>query len=89
MRATLLCAVAAALALAGAGCGDPDFAGAPDVRGLNLDDADTALEQAGYRSTITDNDGLFGIVIRSNFAVCDQSDTRGKLVPLEVAKHGC
>lgn len=83
----ILLAMAATLLLGG--CGDPDFAGAPDVRGLNLADANQALQQEGFNSTIVENDGLFGVVIEENFVVCDQEDTRGQLVPVRVAKRGC
>lgn len=70
-------------------CGDPDFAGAPDVRGLNLTDANRQLQSEGYNSTIVEDDALLGVVVEENFVVCEQEDTRGKLVPLKVAKRGC
>lgn len=85
----------AAIALVGAstvlatGCGDPNLAGAPDVRGINLRDANAQLQRAGFNSTIVENDGFFGVVMEENFVVCDQQDTKAKLVPLKVAKHGC
>lgn len=78
-------AAAAAASLALTACGDPDFAGAPDVRGLNLRDANEQLKRAG----VVENDGVFGVVIEANFVVCDQKDTRGRMVPVKVAKHGC
>jgi hypothetical protein len=77
-----------ALALGLAGCGSADFAGAPDVRGMNLTDANKMLQDAGYTSTIVQNDTMFGVIIEANFAVCDQESTRGHIVPLRVAKHG-
>ena len=78
-----------AIAVVLSGCGDPDFAGAPDVRGLNLVDANQQLADKGFSSTIVESDALFGVVIEENFVVCDQEDTRGKLVPVSVAKRGC
>jgi hypothetical protein len=78
-----------ALTLAFAGCGGADFAGAPDVRGMNLVDADKMLQDAGYTSTIVQTEAMFGVIVESNFAVCDQDSTRGHIVPLRVAKHGC
>jgi hypothetical protein len=86
-RTLVVTTVVAALGLVA--CGEPNLAGAPDVRGINLHDANTQLEEAGFSSTIIDNDGVFGVVIEENFVVCDQEDTSGKLVPLKVAKHGC
>jgi hypothetical protein len=47
------------------------------------------LQDAGYTSTIVQNDTVFGVIIESNFAVCDQESTRGTSFPLQVAKHGC
>jgi beta-lactam-binding protein with PASTA domain len=86
----LVLAIVGATLLAGAaGCGDPQFSGAPDVRGLNLADANAELKRDGFRSSVVENDGFFGVVIEENFVVCGQQDTQGKLVPLEVAKHGC
>lgn len=71
------------------GCGEPELAGAPDVRGLNLADADIALKRAGFNSTIREDDGVFGVIIRTKFVVCNQHDTEGKIVPIDVAKRGC
>ena len=82
-----LAAITAALGLAA--CGGPEFAGAPDVRGLNFADANEQLAAAGYTSTVTRNDTMFGVLVEANFAVCEQGDTRGHIVPVEVAKHGC
>lgn len=81
-------ASAGALAVSACG-GDPNFAGAPDVRGLNLRDANSQLKKAGFSSTVVESDGVFGVVIEENFVVCDQEDTKGRIVPVQVAKHGC
>jgi beta-lactam-binding protein with PASTA domain len=89
MRKTI-CAVAAVTAAIGlAASGGPDFAGAPDVRGLNLADANEQLRAAGYESSVTETDAMFGVIVEANFAVCEQGDTRGHMVPVEVAKRGC
>ena len=57
----------------------------PDVRGLNLEDADKVLKKAGYGTT-TDSDSAFGVIIRENFTVCDQHLPKGHLIPLDVSK---
>ncbi|MDX6587418.1 MAG: hypothetical protein QOI31_1891 [Solirubrobacterales bacterium] len=85
MRKMMLALVTA---VAISGCGT-DFGGAPDVRGMNLQDANRQLKQAGFNSSVVENDGFFGVVIESNFVVCGQESTQGSLVPLQVAKHGC
>jgi hypothetical protein len=33
------------------------------------------------------SDALFGVIVESNFAVCDQNTPVGKIVPLEVSKR--
>ena len=81
--------VATVASLSFAACGEPDFAGAPDVRGLNLADARKTLEDAGYTPTVAETDAMFGVIVESNFAVCDQHDTTGHAVPVVVAKRGC
>lgn len=71
------------------GCGSADLGGAPDVRGINLEDADARLKTAGYVSTIVEDDAVFGVVLRDSFTVCEQDTPKGKTVPLHVAKRGC
>lgn len=85
MKIKSIATIAACIALIG--CGE-DLGGAPDVKGLNLPDAKVRLKQAGFSTTVT-SDGLFGVIIEENFTVCEQDTPNGKLVPLEVAKHGC
>ena len=87
MRTKLALGILASLTLSA--CGEPNFSGAPDVRGMNLSDANAQLKKAGYASTVVENDALFGVVVEQNFVVCDQEDTKNKLVPVKVAKHGC
>jgi hypothetical protein len=79
-------AVLAVLAVLVGGCGDADLGGAPDVRGLSLPDAERQLKGAGMSASVT-SDGLFGVVIRENWTVCEQDSPNGKLVPLEVSKQ--
>lgn len=82
-KVIVVAAVAVGLALGA--CGEEDLGGAPDVQGLPLDDAKTQLKKAGYTASET-SDALFGVIIDSNFTVCEQSSPNGKLVPLEVSK---
>ena len=81
-----LAIVIATLALAGCGGGIGD---APDVRGINLVDANERLKADGYVSTIVEDDAAFGVIVESSFTVCDQEAPKGKTVPLKVAKRGC
>jgi hypothetical protein len=72
------------------GCGGNDgndLGGAPDVRGLSLPDAKRKLERANYRASEKAEDALFGVIIESNFTVCDQHEPNGRLVPIDVAKE--
>jgi hypothetical protein len=80
------------VALVAAGCGGGDESpppGVPNVVGLALPDAKAKLKRANYASSEKATDALFGVIIESNFVVCKQSDPNGRMVPLEVAKHGC
>ena len=61
--------------------------GVPDVRGLGLPVAETQLKKANLAASYT-SDGLFGVIVKGNWTVCDQHAPKGKLVPLEVEK-GC
>lgn len=83
-RLSVVALVIGALTGCGGGIGE-----APDVRGFNLQDANRRLELEGYTSTIVEDDALFGVVVESNFTVCDQDSPKGKTVPLHVAKRGC
>ena len=74
------------MALAAAGCGGSDLGGAPNVQGLNLPDANKQLESAGYSSSVT-TDAMFGVLVKSNYTVCEQKSPTGQLVPLEVSKQ--
>ena len=84
MRKTFAALIATG-ALALAGCGGNDTGGAPEVEGLSLPSAKQKLKAAGYNADVS-SDALFGVIIESNFIVCDQTEPSGKLVPLEVSK---
>lgn len=74
--------VAGVLALAACGGGTGD---APDVRGLSLPAAEKQLKNAGYNTDVS-SDGVFGVVVEENWIVCDQSEPKGQLVPLDVSR---
>ena len=63
--------VGAALVLAGAACGSTTPRRVPDVTGKRLDVAEDTLDALGLRYR-TAGGGLFGIVVRSRWVVCEQ-----------------
>jgi beta-lactam-binding protein with PASTA domain len=66
------------LALAASGCrGDPEPRAVPDVRGQRLDVAERRLDGAGLEYERVGG-GSFGIVVRSNWRVCDQDPKPGR-----------
>jgi hypothetical protein len=69
-----------------AGCGGPP---GPDVRGMNLADAEKALDGAGVSYSEHATDALLGIIVKSNFVVCSEDKVNDHMVRLEVAKRGC
>ena len=60
----------------------------PEVRGVNLVDAEKVLKTAGYSATVHAKDAAMGILVRENFTVCESGTPIGKLVPITVA-HEC
>jgi hypothetical protein len=91
-------AVVFALILGVAGCGgsDKDTAATtvmPDVEGRQLDDAKSDIKRAGFEDDVdVDGGGTFGIVVESNWKVCDQSPAAGKAItatPKLTVDRGC
>ncbi len=83
MRAVrLLIAVVAVVATAGlAGCGGDKATTMPDVTGKTLDDAKSAIKDAGYGDEVkVGGGGLFGVVVESNWEVCAQNPAAGTTV---------
>lgn len=83
MRAVrLLVAVVAVVATAGlAGCGGDKATTMPDVTGKKLDDAKSAIKDAGFDDEVkVDGGGLFGVVVESNWEVCEQNPAAGTTV---------
>jgi hypothetical protein len=90
-RLGVLALVIVALALTASGCGaspTPTPAG-PDVRGMALAEAETTLKNAGIAYSEHALDGLFGIVVKQNWVVCDEHSVNERMVRLDAAKHGC
>jgi Domain of unknown function (DUF4839)/PASTA domain len=76
----LVVAVVAIAALAGCG-GDKASTTMPDVTGKKLDDAKSAIKDAGYGDEVkVDGGGLFGVVVESNWEVCEQNPAAGTTV---------
>ena len=61
----------------------------PDVIGMRLPEAESALRAAGYRTQAENTDTTFGIVIRSNYTICTQSEPHGDVVTVLAQKYGC
>lgn len=86
MRAVrlMMVAVVAVVATAGlAGCGGDKATTTtmPDVTGKRLDDAKSAIKNAGFDDEVKVNGGgLFGVVRESNWEVCEQNPAAGTTV---------
>ena len=84
MRAVcLVVAVVVVVAAAGlAGCGgDKEATTMPDVTGKTLDDAKSAIKDAGVDDEVeVEGGGLFGVVKESNWEVCEQTPAAGTTV---------
>lgn len=61
----------------------------PDVVGMRLPEAESTLSAAGYRTQAENTDTTFGIVVRSNYTVCTQSEPHGEVVTVLAQKYGC
>ena len=57
--------------------------------GLTLPKAESALKTAGFKPDVSNDDTLFGIVVKANYTVCKQSSPRGNIVPILAQKYGC
>lgn len=61
----------------------------PDVVGLSLPAAESALKSAGYKADPRNTDTLLGIVVEANYTICKQDDPIGNVVPVLAQKYGC
>jgi hypothetical protein len=84
----VIVAVIAAVVIRNATKGPVNLHGAPNVDGLTLDVAKKVLHRRGFTADVH-SDGLFGVFVPSHFIVCDEHPPNGRLVLLDVAKHGC
>jgi colicin import membrane protein len=76
----LIAAVAASCGSSTAGQGDKATT-MPAVTGKTLDDAKSAIKDAGYGDEVkVDGGGLFGVVVESNWEVCEQNPAAGTTV---------
>lgn len=63
------------------GCGESEDAVMPDVVGEQLDIAKSEIDQAGYGGSVdVEGGGIAGVVIESNWRVCEQSPAAGEPV---------
>ena len=70
---------ASVLVLALAGCGSDQGMVMPDVTGKKLDVALSEIESAGFSDDVDiSGGGILGIVIKSNWQVCEQSPAAGE-----------
>ena len=91
LRRATAATIFAVLAMSLAGCSHDQKKKpvGPDVRGLSLPDAESALKKAKIGFTEHATDATFGIVVKDNFVVCTESYVGPHMVRLNVAKHGC
>jgi alpha-acetolactate decarboxylase len=61
----------------------------PDVIGMRLPEAESALRAAGFRIQAENTDTTFGIVIRSRYTICTESEPHGGVVTVLAQKYGC
>ncbi|MDO8105851.1 DUF4839 domain-containing protein [Isoptericola sp. b441] len=82
MRLGPVLAVAVLVMLGTAGCGaETEAALMPDVTGDQLDAARASIKDAGFTDDVdVDGGGLLGVVVESNWQVCDQSPAAGEQI---------
>jgi hypothetical protein len=61
----------------------------PNVLGLPLPAAKQMLQQAGYKTLAKNTDTTFGIIVPSNYTICNQGKPRGNIVVVLAQKYGC
>jgi hypothetical protein len=61
----------------------------PTVVGMRLPEAESALSAAGFETQAENTDTTFGIVVRSHYTICTQSEPRGDVVTVLAQKYGC
>lgn len=61
----------------------------PNVVGMRLPQAKSALSAAGYTTRAENTDTTFGIVVPSHYTICEQSEPQGNVVTVLAQKYGC
>lgn len=61
----------------------------PNVIGMRLPEAESTLRAAGFKTQAENTDTTFGIVVRSHYTICTQSDPHGNVVTVLAQKYGC
>ncbi|MDX6595390.1 MAG: hypothetical protein QOI72_772 [Solirubrobacterales bacterium] len=61
----------------------------PNVVGMRLPEAESTLRAAGFRTQAENTDTTFGIVVRSHYTICTQSEPHGDVVTVLAQKYGC
>ncbi|HET7052305.1 MAG TPA: hypothetical protein VFI09_00110 [Solirubrobacterales bacterium] len=61
----------------------------PSVIGMRLPEAESTLRAAGFKTQAENTDTTFGIVVRSHYTICSQSEPHGDVVTVLAQKYGC
>lgn len=61
----------------------------PNVIGMRLPEAESTLRAAGFQTQAENTDTTFGIVVRSHYTICTQSEPHGDVVTVLAQKYGC
>ena len=61
----------------------------PNVIGMRLPEAESTLKVAGFQTQAENTDTTFGIVVRSHYTICTQSEPHGDVVTVLAQKYGC
>ncbi len=61
----------------------------PNVIGMRLPEAESTLGAAGFKAQAENTDTTFGIVVRSHYTICTQSEPHGNVVTVLAQKYGC
>jgi len=61
----------------------------PSVIGMRLPEAESTLRAAGFQAQAENTDTTFGIVVRSHYTICTQSEPHGDVVTVLAQKYGC
>lgn len=61
----------------------------PDVIGMRLPEAESILRAAGFTTQAENTDTTFGIVVKSHYTICTESEPHGNVVTVLAQKYGC